>query len=116
LYDATKFNGQGNFKNIDNKDRSWEFTKVLNYSEAKGADSNTSYNCLVEWNDMNKSQSWMNLFSLSLSNSTPIISFARKNVYLNKMLCCHIIQYNKSKPSTIIESIQTFSVKTTGIN
>jgi hypothetical protein len=41
----------------DDKDRSWECTKVLKYSEEKEMDGNTSCKCLITWNDMNKSQS-----------------------------------------------------------
>jgi hypothetical protein len=64
---------------------------------------------------MNKSQSWVNFFALSLSNPTPIISFARKNYYLDKILFCHFIQYCKSKPSTIIPKVQKVAANTTGI-
>jgi hypothetical protein len=39
----------------DVKDRYWECTKVLNYCKEKGVDDNTNYDCIVEWNDMNKS-------------------------------------------------------------
>jgi hypothetical protein len=38
------------------------------YSEEKGVDRNTSHDRLVEWNDMNKSKSWVNFFVLSLSS------------------------------------------------
>jgi hypothetical protein len=41
----------------DDKDRSWEFTKMLKCCKEKGVDGNTSYDCLVQWNEMNKSQS-----------------------------------------------------------
>jgi hypothetical protein len=56
----------------DDKDKSWGCTKVLQYSEEKEVNGNTSYNYFVEWNNMNKSQSLVNFFPLSL------ISFARK--------------------------------------
>jgi hypothetical protein len=56
----------------DDKDRSWECTKVLKYCEEKGVDGNTNYNCLVELNKTNKSQSWVNFFAVSVSNPKPI--------------------------------------------
>jgi hypothetical protein len=49
----------------DEKDRFYECTKVKMYSEEDEMDGNTSYKCLVEWNNMNKSQSWMHFFALS---------------------------------------------------
>jgi hypothetical protein len=78
-------------------------------------DVSTSCNCLVEWNDMNKSKLWVNFFSLSLSNPTPIISFERENDYLDKISFCHLVQYCKSKPSTIIAKAHKVSVNTTDI-
>jgi hypothetical protein len=74
----------------DDIGRSWECTKLLKYCEEKGVDSNTSHKCLVERNDKNKSHLWVNFSALSLSNSTPIISFARNNKYLDKIPFCHI--------------------------
>jgi hypothetical protein len=63
----------------DDNDRRWECTKVLKFSEEKGVNGSTSHNCLVEWNDMNKSQLWANFFALNLRDLIPIISFSRKN-------------------------------------
>jgi hypothetical protein len=62
---------------VDDQDKSWECTKVLKYCEEIGMNTSTNHKCLVEWNDINKSQSWVNFFALSLSDPTPIISFAR---------------------------------------
>jgi hypothetical protein len=56
----------------DDKDRSWECTKVLKYCEEIGVDKSMNHKCLVEWNDINMSQSWVNCFVLSLSNPTPV--------------------------------------------
>jgi hypothetical protein len=64
---------------------------------------------------MNKSHSWVNFFALTLSNLTRILSFARKNGYLDKMNFYHLIQYCMSKPSTIIAMAQKVSANTTGI-
>jgi hypothetical protein len=61
----------------DDQDKSWECTKVLKYCEEIGMNTSTNHKCLVEWNDINISQSWVNLFALSLSNPTPVIAFAR---------------------------------------
>ena len=69
----------------------------------------------IEWNDMNKSQSWVNFFALSLSNPTPIISFARNDGYLDKMPFCHLIQYCKSNPSTNSAKGQGVSANPTGL-
>ena len=54
----------------DDQDKSWECTKVLKYCEEIGMNTSTNHKCLVEWNDINKSQSWVNFFALSLSNPT----------------------------------------------
>jgi hypothetical protein len=78
-------------KTEDDLDESWECTKVLKYCEDSGMDMSTNHNCLVEWNDINKSQSWVNFFALGLSNRTPIISFARKHNLLDKMAFQHIL-------------------------
>ena len=51
----------------------------------------------MEWNDINKSRSWVNFFALSLSNPIPIISFARNNNLLHKMPFRHLTQYCKTK-------------------
>jgi hypothetical protein len=64
---------------------------------------------------MNKSKSLVNFFALSLSNPTTIISFAKKNDYLNNMTLCHLIKYCKSNPSTIIAKAQKVSANTTEI-
>jgi hypothetical protein len=39
----------------------------------------SNHTCLVEWNDINKNESLVNYFALSLSNPKPIITFARNN-------------------------------------
>jgi hypothetical protein len=41
----------------DDQDKSWECTKVLKYCEEVGINTSTNHKCLVEWNDINKSQS-----------------------------------------------------------
>ena len=65
----------------DDKDKSWECTKVIKYFEEIGRNTSTNHKCLVEWNDINRSQSWVNFFALSLSNPTPVISFARNQIW-----------------------------------
>jgi hypothetical protein len=49
--------------------------------------NSSNHTCLVEWNDINKTKSWVNydFIVLSLSNPKPIISFARNNKPLDKM-------------------------------
>jgi hypothetical protein len=56
----------------------------------------------------------MSVFALSVSNPSQIISFLRKSGYLDKILFCHLIQYCKYKPSTIIAKAQKVSASTTG--
>jgi hypothetical protein len=72
-------------KTEDDLDESCECTKVIKYCEDSGMDMSTNHNCLAEWDDMNKSQSWVNFFALYLSNPTPVILFARKHNLLDKM-------------------------------
>jgi hypothetical protein len=81
-------------------DRSWECSKVLKYSEEKTVDGSVDHKCLVEWNDLNKSQSWVNFFALCLSNPTPVISFAKEHQLLDKPPFYNLIPYCKSKLST----------------
>jgi hypothetical protein len=69
----------------EDKDMSWGFHKVVDYCKEKGDVNRSNYKCLVEWNDINKTKSWVNYFALSLSNPTRIISFARYNNLLDKM-------------------------------
>jgi hypothetical protein len=61
----------------------------------------------VEWNDINKTKSWVNYFALSLSNPKPIISFARNNNLLDKMPFCHLNQYCRSNTATRILKVST---------
>jgi len=42
----------------DGHDRSWECIKVLKYAKERTEDGSVNHRCLVEWNDLNKSQSW----------------------------------------------------------
>ena len=62
----------------------------------------------MEWNDINKSQSWVNFF-------TPTISFARNNNFMYKMPFCHLIEYCKSKSSVDIAGTQKGSASPTSI-
>jgi hypothetical protein len=77
------------------KDMSWEYCKVVHYRKQKGDVNSSNHKCLVKWNDINKTNSWVNydFIALSLSNPKPIISFARKNNLLHKMPFCHLTQY-----------------------
>jgi hypothetical protein len=80
-------------KEEDDLDESWGCAKVLKYREDSGMDMKTNHNCLVEWNGIDKSQSWVNFFALSLNNPTPIIAFARKHNLLDKMAFQHLVHY-----------------------
>jgi len=66
-------------KSDNDQNKSWKCTKVLKYCEELGVNTSTNHTCLVEWNDINRSQSWVNFFALSLSNPTPIITFCKKS-------------------------------------
>jgi hypothetical protein len=74
----------------EDKDMSWECHKVVDYCKEKGDINSSNHKCLVEWNDVNKTKSWVNYFALILSNPKPIISFARNNKLLDKMPFCHL--------------------------
>jgi hypothetical protein len=96
-------------------DMSWGCSKVLEYCEEKGADFCTKRKCLVEWNDINKSQSWVEFFAVSLSNPTPLISFARNHNLLDEMPFCHLTQYCKSNTAVENARIHKVSVSPTSI-
>jgi hypothetical protein len=67
--------------------------------------NSSNHKCLVEWNDINKTKSWVNYFALSLSNPKPIISFARNNNLLDKMPFCHLTKYCRSNTAVDIARI-----------
>jgi hypothetical protein len=51
------------FDNIEvDKDMSWECCKVVSYCKEKGDIHNSNHKCLVEWNDINKTKSFVNYF------------------------------------------------------
>jgi hypothetical protein len=79
----------------DDLDESWECTKVIKSCEYSGMDMSTNHYCLVEWDNMNKSQSWVNFFALCLSNPTLVFLFARKHNLLHKMPYQHLVNYRK---------------------
>jgi hypothetical protein len=41
---------------------------MIKYFNDKEADGSTIHNFLVEWNDINKTKSWINFFALGLCN------------------------------------------------
>jgi hypothetical protein len=57
----------------EDNDISWEYCKVVDYCKEKGDVNSSNHKCLVEWNDINKTKSWVNYFAISLSNPKPII-------------------------------------------
>jgi hypothetical protein len=72
-------------------DISWGCCKVVGYCKEKGDFNSSNHKCLVEWSDLNKTKSWVNYFALSLSNPKPIISYARNNNLLDKLLSPHSV-------------------------
>jgi hypothetical protein len=99
----------------DDKNGSWECTKVLIYCEEIGMNTSTKPKCLVEWNHINKSQSWVNFIALSLSDPTPVIPFARNQNLLNRMPFCHLVRYCKTKTPMEIIRAHKASTSPTGI-
>jgi hypothetical protein len=57
----------------------------------------------------------MNFFALSLSNPTPIISFARSHNLLDEMPFRHLTQYSKIKTAVEIAKIHELSASPTSI-
>jgi uncharacterized membrane protein len=74
----------------------------------KGDDHISNHKCLVEWNDISKTKSWVNYFALSLSDTKPIDSFARNNNLLDKMPFCHLTQYFSS--NTVVDIARKYWV------
>jgi hypothetical protein len=74
-----------------------DLRSLLKHNEDRRESYGHQHNCLVVWNDNNKSESWVNFIVLSLSNLTPIIIFARTNNFLREVLFRHLFQYCKSK-------------------
>jgi hypothetical protein len=97
-------------------DKTWECVKILKYSEEKDLINSVQHKCLVESNDLNKSQSWVNFFALCLSNPTPAISFAIENNLLDKNPFCHPIPYCKVKPPLNIAKVHKVTSSPTAVN
>jgi hypothetical protein len=94
----------------EDDDMSWECHKVVDYCKEKEDVNRSNHKCLVEWNDINKTKSWVNYFALSPNNPKPIISFARNNNLLDKMPFCHLTQYYRS--NTAVEIARILKVST----
>jgi hypothetical protein len=99
----------------EDNDMSWECHKVIGYCKEKGDVNSSNHKCLVEWNDPNKTISWVHYFELNLSNPKTIISFARNNKLLYKMPFCHLTQYCRSNTAVDIASILKVSTSPAGI-
>jgi hypothetical protein len=101
----------------EDNDMSWECHKVVDYFKEKGDDHSSNHKCLVEWNDINKTKSWVNydFIVLNLSNLKPIISFTRNNSLLHKMSFCHLTQYCRSNMAVDIARILKVSTSPAGI-
>jgi hypothetical protein len=71
----------------------------------------------MEWNDINKTKSWVNydFLALSLSNPTSIISFSRNDNLLDKMPFCHLTQYCRSNTAVDVARILKVSTSPAGI-
>jgi hypothetical protein len=102
-------------KTEEDNDMSWECCKVVDYRKEIGYGHCSNQKCLVEWNDINKTKSWVNYFALSLSNPKPIISFARNNNLLDKIPFCHLTQYCRSNTAVHIVRILKVLTSPAGI-
>jgi hypothetical protein len=100
----------------EDNDISWECCKLVDCCKEKGDDHSSNHKCVVEWNNINKSKSWVNYFTLSLSDPKPIISFLRNNNLLDKMPFCHLTQYCRSNTEVDIARILKVSTSLAGIN
>jgi hypothetical protein len=71
----------------------------------------------MEWNDINKTKSWVNYddFSLSLRNPKLIISSEMDNNLSDKMPFCHLTQYCRSNTAVHIARILKVSISPVGI-
>jgi hypothetical protein len=92
----------------EDNDMSWEFHKVVDCCKEKGDVNSSNHKCLVEWNDINVTNSWVNCFALCVDNPSLIISFARNNNLLDKMPFCHLIQYFSS--NTVLDIARILKV------
>jgi hypothetical protein len=101
----------------EDNNMSLEFYMVVDYCKQKGDVNSSNHMCLVEWNDINKTKSWVNYLELSLSNPKPkpIISFARNNKLLDDMPFYHFTQYCRSNTAVDIARILEVSTSPTGI-
>jgi hypothetical protein len=97
----------------EDKTISWRW--CIEYCKEKGDDSNSNHKGLVDWNDINKTKSWVNYFALRLSNPKPIISFSRNNNFLDMMPFCHLTQYFRSNTAVDIARIHKVSTSSKGI-
>jgi hypothetical protein len=72
---------------------------------------------MVEWNDINKTKSWVNYFASGLSYPKPIILFSRNNNLLDKMPYSffHLTQYCRSNTAVDIARILKVSTSPAGI-
>jgi hypothetical protein len=86
------------------------YLKVVDDCKEKVHDQRSNHKCLVEWNEINKTKSWVNYFALSLRNPKPIISFASKIDLLFKIPFCHFTQYCRS--NTAVDIARIFKVST----
>jgi hypothetical protein len=93
----------------EDNDMSWECHKVVDQCKEIGDVNSSNLKCVVEWNDINKTKSWVNYFALCLIPKH-IISFARNNKLLDKMPFCHLTQYCRS--NTAIDIARIFKVST----
>jgi hypothetical protein len=92
---------------------SWQCSKMIEYNQYREAGDEHQHNCLVEWKNINKIQSWVNFFALSLGNPTPIIKFARANNALHKMPSRNLVYHCKGKTGNEFSRVQNiFSIPT----
>ena len=91
-------------------------SKLLKYNHDREENDGSQHNFLVEWNNINKTQSWVNFFALSLNDQTPIIDFARKSNVLHKLQFRHLVKYCKRKTEVEISRVQKVLKSPTCVN
>jgi hypothetical protein len=80
-------------KTKEDNDMSWECHEVVDYCREKGDVESSNHKYLVEWNDVNKTKSWVKYFTLNLSNPKTI---------LDKIPFSHLTQYCRSNTAVDI--------------
>jgi hypothetical protein len=97
----------------EDNDMSWGCCKVFDYCKEKGDYLRSNHKFLVEWNDVDKTKSWVNYFASILSNPKTIISFGRNNNLSDKIPFFHLTQCCRS--NTVVDIARMLKVSTSPV-